>query len=106
MKHTYKTTHSFDGENEVELSILYNYTHGTMSDSGPTYDSAGDPPAYPEIDVLGVMVNDRAATPEQFDQVVENARLWDEMVLNAADNIADEHAAAAEYRAEMRRDAK
>ena len=102
MKHTYKTPFSFDGENEVELSILYTMTSGTMSDSGPTYDCAGEPPAYPEVDVLGVMVDDRAATPDQWDQVVENERLYDEMMMNAADNIADERAAAAEYRRESK----
>jgi hypothetical protein len=83
MKHTYKTTHSFDGENDVELSILFEYTPPAPA-RGPTYNSAGEPPIYPEVDVLGVMVNDRAATPEQFDQVVENERLYDEMALIAA----------------------
>jgi hypothetical protein len=102
MRHTYKTPFSFDGENEVELSILYTMTSGTMSDSGPTYDCAGEPFEYPEVDVLGVMVDDRAATPGQWDQVVESERLYDEMMMNAADNIADERDAAAEYRRESR----
>lgn len=101
MKHTYKTPHSFDGENEVELSILYNCSPGAP-ERGPSYSSGGEPAESPEIDVLGVMVNDRAATPEQWDQVVENERLYNEMALNAADYIADERAAAAEYRAEKR----
>lgn len=98
MKHTYKTPHSFDGENDFELSILYNYSPGAPQ-LGPSYSSGGEPAESPEIDVLGVMVNDRAATPEQWDQVVENERLYNEMALNAADYIA---AAAAEYRAEKR----
>ena len=104
MKHTYKTSYSFDGENDVELSILYTMTPGTMSDSGPTYDCAGEPFEYPEVDVLGIMVDDRAATPDQWDQITENDRLYDKMLINAADVIADERAAIAEYRNELRRD--
>jgi hypothetical protein len=104
MKLTYKCTHSFDGENDVEISILYRYIPGTMSDTGPTYDSGGEPAQYPEIDMLGLMVDGRAATPTQWDQVTENERLYDEMLLHAAECIADERAAAAEYRAEMNRE--
>lgn len=103
MKFQYTTTHSFDGENEVELRILYEYTQPTGA-RGPTYDCGGSPPQYTEVDVLGVMVNDIAATPTQWDQVIENERLFYEMEIHAVDSIADERAAAAEYRAEMRRE--
>ena len=101
MKFTYNCTHSFDGENEVELSILYVYTPPSPA-RGPTYDSGGEPPEYTEVDVLGVMVDGRASTPTQWDMVIENERLFNEMELHGADCVADERAAAAEYRADMR----
>jgi len=103
MKHTYETTHSFDGENDFHLSILYTMTPGAPA-RGSTYDCAGEPAEYPEIDVLNIMVNDRAATPEQWDQVTENERLYEEMMLHASDCIADERDAAAEYHNEMKHD--
>ena len=103
MKHTYKTAHSFDGENDYDLVITYTYTPGSRP-TGPTYDSAGDPPAYPEIDVLTITVDGIKAGPQQWDDVIESERLYNEMSDHAADCIADERAAAAEYRAELRRD--
>ena len=103
MKLTYTTTHSFDGENDVELRILYKYTPGTP-ERGPTYDCGGEPATDFEIDVLGMMVNDRASTPAQWDAVIADEKLYDEMMIHGADCIADERAAAAEYRAEMRRE--
>jgi hypothetical protein len=48
------------------------------------------------------MVDDRAATPEQWDQGVESERLYDEMMFNATEDIADERAAAAENRRESK----
>tara|TARA_R110000868_G_scaffold187780_4_gene430349 strand:- start:13 stop:330 length:318 start_codon:yes stop_codon:yes gene_type:complete len=101
MKFQYTTTHSFDGENDVELRILYVYTPPSP-ERGPTYDCGGGPPEYAEVDVLGVMVDGRASTPTQWDMVIENERLFNEMELHGADCVADERAAAAEYRAEMR----
>jgi len=103
MKLTYKTTHSFDGENDVELSILYEYTAPSPA-RGPSYDCAGEPAEYTEVDVLGVMVDDIAARPDQWDDVIECERLYEAMENHGADCIADERAAAAEYRAELRRD--
>ena len=103
MKLTYKTTWSFDGDNDVELSILFEYTPPSPA-RGPSYESGGEPAEYTEVDVLGVMVNDRAATSDQFDQVIENERLYEAMEIHGADCIADEQAAAEEYRAELRRD--
>lgn len=103
MKLTYKTTHSFDGDNDVELSILFEYTPPTPA-RGPSYDSAGEPPEYTEVEVLGVMVDDIAARPDQWDDVIECERLYEAMENHGADCIADERAAAAEYRAEMRKE--
>ena len=103
MKLTYTTTHSFDGENDVELRILYEYAPGAP-ERGPSYDCGGEPATDPEIDVLGIMVDGIASTPDQWDQVIENERLYDEMMAHGADCMADERAAAAEYRAEMSRE--
>lgn len=104
MKFTYTTMHSFDGENDVELSILYEYTPGAP-ERGPTYDCGGTPAESPEVIVLGMMVNDRAATNEQWDAVMADESLYDYLLLHGADCTADERAAAAEYRAEMKKDA-
>ena len=101
MKLTYKTTWSFDGDNDVELEILYEYTPPSPA-RGPSYDSGGEPAEYTEVDVLGVMVDDIAARPDQWDDVIECERLYEAMELYAADTIADEQAAAAEYRNELR----
>jgi hypothetical protein len=103
MKLTYRCTHSFDGENDVELSILYVYTPPSPA-RGPSYDCGGEPATDPEVDMIGLMVNDRAATNEQWDMMMENERLYDEMMIHGADCVADERAAAAEYRAEMMRE--
>jgi Holliday junction resolvasome RuvABC ATP-dependent DNA helicase subunit len=54
--------------------------------------------------VLGVMVDDIAARPDQWDDVIECERLYEAMENYAADTIADEQAAAEEYRNELRRD--
>lgn len=103
MKFQYTTTHSFDGENEVSLRILYEYTP-RAPERGPTYDCGGEPATDPEIDVLSIMVDGVASTPTQWDQVIENERLYDEMMIYGAERIADERAAAAEYRAESRQE--
>jgi len=103
MKLTYKCTHSFDGDNDVELSILFEYTPPSPQ-RGPSYDSGGEPAEYTEVDVLGVMVDDIAARPDQWDDVIECERLYEAMEIHAADCIAEEQAAAEEYRAESRRE--
>ena len=99
----YQCTHSFDGENEVELQITYEYTPPTPA-RGPSYSCAGEPPGYSEVDVLGILVDGRTATANEFDAVCENVRLFEEMEMHGADCIADERAAAAEYRAAMRKE--
>jgi len=104
MKLTYKCTHSFDGENEVELEILYEYTPPSPA-RGPTYSCAGEP-AYTEVEVISMLIDGVHATHDQLSEVDENTRLYEEMEINGADCIADERAAAAEYRAELRRDAE
>ena len=102
MKLTYKCTHSFDGENDVELSILFEYTPPSPA-RGPTYSCAGEPAVeYTVVDVLGVMVDDIAARPDQWDDVIECERLYEAIEIHGADCIADERAAAEEYRNELR----
>ena len=88
MKLTYKCTHSFDGENEVELEILYEYTPPSPQ-RGPTYSCAGEPAEYTEVDVLGVMVNDRAATSDQLCDVDTNTRLYEAMEIHGAEMRRD-----------------
>jgi hypothetical protein len=95
MIHTYKCTHSFDGDNDYDLVITYTYNPG----SPPT---GGDPEEYPEIDVLTITVDGIKAGPQQWDDVIESERLYNEMSAHAVDCIADEQAAAEEYRAETR----
>ena len=103
MKLIYKTTHSFDGENDHNLIITYIYTPPSPA-RGPSYDCAGSPAEYTEVEVISMLVDGVHATMEQLCQVDENTRLYEAMENHGADCIADERAAAAEYRAEMRRD--
>lgn len=101
MKLTYRCNHSFDGENDVELSILYVYTPPSPA-RGPTYSCGGEPAGYTEVEVISILVDGVPATMEQLCQVDECERLYDEMMVHGADCVADERAAAAEYRAEMK----
>ena len=98
-------THSFDGGiSDVELIITYIYTPPSPA-RGPSYDCGGEPPDYyAEVEVISVLVDGVPATHEQLCQVDECTRLYEEMELHGADCLVDERAAAAEYRAEMRRD--
>ena len=101
MKFTYKTTHSFDGENDVELSILYEYTAPSPA-RGPSYDCAGEPAEYTEVEVISMLIDGVPATHDQLSEVDECERLYEAMENYAADTIADEQAAAEEYRNELR----
>jgi len=103
MKLTYTTTHSFDGENDVELRILYEYAPGAP-ERGPSYDCGGEPATGPEVDVISMLVDGVPANMEQMCQVDECERLYEEMELHGAECMADERSAAAEYRAESRKD--
>jgi len=103
MKLTYRCNHSFDGENDVKLEITYEYTPPTP-ERGPTYDCAGEPQEYTEVVVISLLVDGVPATMEQLCQVDESERLYEEMEIHSADCTADERAAAAEYRAEMKRE--
>jgi len=106
MKLTYKCTHSFDGENDHDLVITYIYTPPSPA-RGPTYSCAGEPAEYTaEVEVISMLIDGVHATHDQLSEVDENTRLYEEMEINGADCIADERAAAAEYRAELRRDAE
>ena len=105
MKLTYKTTWSFDGENDHDLIITYIYTPPSPQ-RGPTYGCAGEPAEYTEVEVISMLIDGVPATHDQLCQVDENERLYEEMEIHGADCIADERAAAAEHRAEMRRDAE
>ena len=91
----YERTHSFAGE-EVELQITYEYTP-----QSPARWSSFNPPEYSEVDVLGILIDGRTATPGEFDMVCENVRLFEELEIHGANCIEDERAAAAEYRANM-----
>jgi len=103
MKLTYKTNHSFDGENDVELEITYEYTPPSPQ-RGPTYDCAGEPPEYTAVEAISLLVDGVPATHDELCQLDECTRLYEEMETHGADCTADERAAAAEYRAEMRRE--
>jgi len=103
MKLTYKTTWSFDGENDVELSILFEYTPPSPQ-RGPSYDSGGEPAEYTEVEVISMLIDGVPATHDQLSEVDENTRLYEAMEIHAADCIAEEQAAAEEYRAESRRE--
>lgn len=84
MKHTLSTFFSFDGENDAKIEILYNFTAGTP-ERGPSYDSGGQPAESDEIEVIGVLVENRTATEHEFDCVADSERLYNEMVVNALD---------------------
>ena len=90
MKLTYKCTHSFDGDNDVELSILFEYTPPAPQ-RGPTYSCAGEPAGYTEVEVISMRVDGVPATHDQLCDVDTNTRLYEEMEIYGA-----------EYRAELR----
>jgi hypothetical protein len=98
MKLTYKTTWSFDGDNDVELSILFEYTPPSPQ-HGP---SGGEPAEYTEVVVISLLIDGVPATHDQLSDVDECERLYEAMELYAADTLADEQAAAEEYRNELR----
>jgi hypothetical protein len=102
MKLTYKTTWSFDGDNDVELEILYEYTPPS-----PQHGPSGGEPAeytaeYTEVEVISLLIDGVPATHDQLSEVDECERLYDKMSAHAADTLADEQAAAEEYRNELR----
>jgi len=101
MKLTYKTTWSFDGENDHDLIITYIYTPPSPA-HGPSHDSGGEPGEYTEVEVISLLIDGVHATHDQLSEVDECERLYDKMSAHAADTIADEQAAAEEYRAELR----
>jgi hypothetical protein len=102
MKLTYRCNHSFDGENDVDLIITYIYTPPSPQ-RGPTYSCGGEPAEY-TVEVISMLVDGVPATHDELCQVDECERLYDEMMVHGADCVADERAAAAEYRAESRRE--
>jgi hypothetical protein len=82
-QHTVTLNHSFDGDNDVTLKILYVYTPGRAA-RGPTYDCGGEPPEAPEVEVLTVSVTPEYADPhnateEEFDMVVCSDHLWQKL---------------------------
>ena len=101
MKLTYKTTWSFDGENDHDLIITYIYTPPAPQ-RGPSYDSGGEPAEYTEVEVISMLRDGVPATHDQLSEVDECGKLYEAMENYAADCIADEQAAAEEYRNEMR----
>ena len=101
MKLTYKCTHSFDGENDHDLIITYIYTPPAPQ-RGPTYSCAGEPAEYTEVEVISMLIDGVPATHDQLSEVDENTRLYEAMENYGADCIADEQAAAEEYRNELR----
>jgi hypothetical protein len=103
MKLRHNFTHSFDGENDHDLIITYIYTP-PLPERGPSYDCAGEPAEYTEVEVISMLVDGVPATMEQLCQLDECTRLYEEMEAHGADCTADERAAAAEYRAESRRE--
>jgi hypothetical protein len=88
MKLTYKCTHSFDGENEVELEILYEYTPPSPA-RGPTHSCAGEPAEYTEVEVISMLIDGVPATHDQLCQVDENERLYEEMEIHGAEMRRD-----------------
>jgi hypothetical protein len=101
MKLTYRCTHSFDGENDHDLVITYIYTPPSPP-RGPTYSCGGEPAEYTEVEVISMLVDGVPATHDELCQLDECTRLYEEMEIHGADCTADERAAAAEYRAEMK----
>ena len=101
MKLTYKTTWSFDGDNDHDLIITYIYTAPSPA-RGPSYSCAGEPAEYTEVEIISLLIDGVPATHDQLCEVDENTRLYEAMEIHGADCIADEQAAAEEYRNELR----
>jgi len=81
-QHTVTLNHSFDGDNDVTLKILYVYTPGRAA-RGPTYDCAEEP----DVEVIAVKVDDRHATADEVDDVVCCERLWQKLCDHAESNL-------------------
>lgn len=85
-QHTVTLNHSFDGDNDVTLKILYVYTPGRAA-RGPTYDCGGEPPEAPDVEVIAVKVDDRHATADEVDDVVCSDHLWQKLCDHAESNL-------------------
>jgi len=71
-QHTVTLNHSFDGDNDVTLKILYVYTPGHEE---------------PDVEVIAVKVDDRHATADEVDDVVCCERLWQKLCDHAESNL-------------------
>ncbi len=80
-RHTLSTSACIDGENDLELVIVYNYTRG-YPEQGPTYSCGGEPAQPPDCEVISVTVNGEPADDATTDWVQCNDRLWQKMVDN------------------------
>lgn len=90
-QHTVTLNHSFDGDNDVTLKLLYTYSPGHAG-RYPTYDCAGEPPEAPEVEVLTVSVKpeyaaEHNATDDEFDMVVCSDYLWQKLCEAAEDDL-------------------
>ena len=91
-QHIVTLNHSFDGDNDVTLELLYTYTPPGRAGRFPTYDCAGEPPGEPEVEVLSVIVKPEYAdahnaTEDEFDMVVCCERLWQKLCDHAESNL-------------------
>ncbi|CAB4187949.1 hypothetical protein UFOVP1169_32 [uncultured Caudovirales phage] len=96
-KYTIHTEDCIDGENDVTLEIVYNFTPA-QPERGPTYSCGGEPAEPADCEVLSVLVNGEKADDAQFDWCQCNDRIWQRMV----DNVQDDMDRAADYAAEKR----
>lgn len=84
VKYYLNTTHSFDGENDVDLLITFSYSPGSP-ERGPTWSCGGEPAEDPEVDFLDIVVDGRKATDDEFAQAQESNSLWEKCVKHAED---------------------
>lgn len=80
-RHTLETAWCFDGSEDVDLVIVYDFIPGSP-ERGPSYYSGGEPAEPAECDVISAMIDGQPATDEELAVIQAEDVLWQRMVDN------------------------
>jgi hypothetical protein len=103
MAYELSTVYSFDGENEHDIVVTFDYAPG-QRETGPSYASGGEPGCPAEIEYGDITVDGIPATRNQADQIMESHSIWQKCLDWVRDDDYDRAAYAADARADARRD--
>lgn len=103
MAYELTTVFSFDGENEHDIVVTFDYTPG-QREIGPSMNDPGSPAEPPEIEYGDITVDGIPATSTQSDQIIESDSIWQKCIDWAQDDEEDRRADATDARADARRD--